>query len=190
MATIWCTSISDSLLNYSVLYLLLNTSKLKGVAHRHKPTKNYHKFSLLISMTSWGKVDWTRVEFFTLVSAFQLIVPVFLIFQYLINLVPGRSRVPSGRFSSRNVAVMAGTTRGQGRLGRLGRKYEMTQIQEITGQWTISVLGLSIYPSVYVSFTWKDVYVYRLHLATRITFGLNFFTVIMCQISTNVLSAC
>lgn len=58
----------------------------------------------------------------TFVSAFQLIVPVFLIFQYLMNLVPGRSRVPSGRFSSRKAAVMAGTTRGQGRFGRLGRR--------------------------------------------------------------------
>lgn len=58
-------------------------------------------------------------KFLTFVSAFQLIVPVFLIFQYLINLVPGRSRVPSGRFSSRKAAVMAGTTRGQGRFGRL-----------------------------------------------------------------------
>lgn len=46
----------------------------------------------------------------------------FLIFQYLINLVPGRRRVPSGRFSSKNAAVMAGTTRGQGRFGRLGNK--------------------------------------------------------------------
>lgn len=64
----------------------------------------------------------TSLEVFTLVSALQVMVPVFLIFQYLINLVPGRSRVPSGRFSSRNVAVMAGTTRGQGRFGRLGKK--------------------------------------------------------------------
>lgn len=63
-------------------------------------------------------------KFLTFVSAFQLIVPVFLIFQYLINLVPGRSRVPSGRFSSRKAAVMAGTTRGQGRFGRLGRQGE------------------------------------------------------------------
>lgn len=55
-------------------------------------------------------------------SAFQLTVPVFLIFQYLINFVPGRSRVPSGRFSSKNAAIMAGTTRGQGRFGRLHRK--------------------------------------------------------------------
>lgn len=62
-----------------------------------------------------------REEGFTLVSALQVMVPVFLIFQYLINLVPGRSLVPSGRFSSRKVAVMAGTARGHGRFGRLGR---------------------------------------------------------------------
>lgn len=67
----------------------------------------------------------------TLVSAVQLMVPVFLIFQYLINLVPGRSRVPSGRFSSRNVAVMAGTTRGQGRFGRLGEKKRSIHVTEL-----------------------------------------------------------
>lgn len=68
-------------------------------------------------------ISWVSdSNFSTFVSAFQLIVPVFLIFQYLINLVPGRSRVPSGRFSSRKAAVMAGTTRGQGRFGRLDRK--------------------------------------------------------------------
>lgn len=55
----------------------------------------------------------------TLVSALQQTDPVFLIFQYLMNLVPGRSRVPSGRFSSRKAAVMAGATRGHGRFGRL-----------------------------------------------------------------------
>lgn len=45
----------------------------------------------------------------TLVSAVQLIVPEFLIFQYLMNLVPGSRRVPSGRFSSRNKAAIVGT---------------------------------------------------------------------------------
>lgn len=45
----------------------------------------------------------------TLVSEVQLIVPEFLIFQYLMNLVPGSRRVPSGRFSSRNKAAIVGT---------------------------------------------------------------------------------
>lgn len=45
----------------------------------------------------------------TLVSGVQLIVPEFLIFQYLMNLVPGSRRVPSGRFSSRNKAAIVGT---------------------------------------------------------------------------------
>ena len=36
-------------------------------------------------------------------------VPEFLIFQYLMNLVPGSRRVPSGRFSSRNKAAIVGT---------------------------------------------------------------------------------
>lgn len=45
----------------------------------------------------------------TLVSEVQLTVPEFLIFQYLMNLVPGSRRVPSGRFSSRNKAAIVGT---------------------------------------------------------------------------------
>ena len=45
----------------------------------------------------------------TLVSEVQLIVPEFLIFQYLMNLVSGSRRVPSGRFSSRNKAAIVGT---------------------------------------------------------------------------------
>lgn len=45
----------------------------------------------------------------TLVSEVQLIVPEFLIFQYLMNLVPGSRRVPSGRFSSTNKAAIVGT---------------------------------------------------------------------------------
>lgn len=45
----------------------------------------------------------------TLVSEVQLIVPEFLIFQYLMNLVSGSRRVPSGRFSSRNNAAIVGT---------------------------------------------------------------------------------
>lgn len=52
-------------------------------------------------------------------SEFQLIVPLFFIFQYLMNLVPGLRRDPSGRFSSSSRAVIAGTARGHGRLGRL-----------------------------------------------------------------------
>lgn len=35
--------------------------------------------------------------------------PEFLIFQYLMNLVPGSRRVPSGRFSSRNKAAIVGS---------------------------------------------------------------------------------
>lgn len=62
---------------------------------------------------------------FTFVSAFQLTVPVFLIFQYLMNFVPGRSRVPSGRFSSKNAAIIAGTTRGHGRFGRLHKECQV-----------------------------------------------------------------
>lgn len=50
-----------------------------------------------------------RVGGGTLVSAVQLIVPEFLIFQYLMNLVPGSRRVPSGRFSSRNKAAIVET---------------------------------------------------------------------------------
>lgn len=45
----------------------------------------------------------------TLVSEVQLIVPEFFIFQYLMNLVSGSRRVPSGRFSSRNKAAIVGT---------------------------------------------------------------------------------
>lgn len=45
----------------------------------------------------------------TLVSGVQLIVPEFLIFQYLMNLVSGSRRVKSGRFSSRNKAAIVGT---------------------------------------------------------------------------------
>lgn len=61
-----------------------------------------------------------KINFFiTFVSEFQHTLPVFFIFQYLMNLVPGRRRVPSGKFSSKNRAVMAGTARGHGRFGRL-----------------------------------------------------------------------
>lgn len=45
----------------------------------------------------------------TLVSEVQPTLPEFLIFQYLMNLVPGSRRVPSGRFSSRNKAAIVGT---------------------------------------------------------------------------------
>lgn len=45
----------------------------------------------------------------TLVSEVQLMMPEFFIFQYLMNLVPGSRRVPSGRFSSRNKAAIVGT---------------------------------------------------------------------------------
>lgn len=45
----------------------------------------------------------------TLVSEVQQIEPVFFIFQYLMNLVPGSRLVPSGRFSSRNKAAIVGT---------------------------------------------------------------------------------
>lgn len=55
----------------------------------------------------------------TLVSEVQLMLPVFLIFQYLMNLVPGSRQVPSGRFSSRNKAVIVGTKVEQETLGPL-----------------------------------------------------------------------
>lgn len=61
-----------------------------------------------------GGKDWVEPALSTsgrgtLVSDVQLIVPEFLIFQYLMNLVPGSRRVPSGRFSSRNKAAIVGT---------------------------------------------------------------------------------
>lgn len=52
-------------------------------------------------------------------SEVQLMLPVFLIFQYLMNLVPGSRHVPSGRFSSRNKAVIVGTKVEQETLGPL-----------------------------------------------------------------------
>lgn len=55
----------------------------------------------------------------TLVSEVQPIVPEFLIFQYLMNLVPGCRRVPSGRFSSRNKAAIVGTKDGRKTPGPL-----------------------------------------------------------------------
>lgn len=54
-----------------------------------------------------------------MVSEVQLMLPVFLIFQYLMNLVPGSRQVPSGRFSSRNKAVIVGTKVEQETLGPL-----------------------------------------------------------------------
>lgn len=77
---------------------------------------------LLEKMTVCVCVCNSSVCYCTLVSEFQLIVPLFFIFQYLMNLVPGLRRDPSGRFSSSSSAVIAGTARGHGRLGRLRTK--------------------------------------------------------------------